>query len=152
MLHTGMGAERGKRLSAAKPAPVESPSERWLVFVHQLPARPSNARVKTWRRLRQVGAVPVKNSVYVLPNTAQSMEDFEWLRTEVIALGGQVNLFEASSIDGVEERQIIEHFRRARAEDFGRLKKDIKAVRTTFAQRFRNDEGGLRAVRGLRQR
>jgi len=94
----------------------------------------------------------VKNSVYVLPNTAQSMEDFEWLRTEVIALGGQVNLFEASSIDGVEERQIIEHFRRARAEDFGRLRKDIKAVRTTFAQSFRNDEDGLRAVRGLRQR
>src|SRR4051794_6312399 len=47
---------------------VEQP--RWLLLGHQLPAtRSSNARVKTWRRLQQIGAVPARNSVYVLPNT-----------------------------------------------------------------------------------
>jgi hypothetical protein len=79
---------------------------RWLVFVHQLPAQPSNARVKIWRRLRQIGAVPVKNAVYVLPNNAQSREDFEWLRTEVAALGGEATLFAASSIKGLDERRM----------------------------------------------
>ena len=129
------------------------PSEpRWLVFAHQLPARPSNARVKTWRRLQQVGAVPVKNSVYVLPNTAQSMEDFEWLRTEVVAMGGQANLFEASSINGVDERQIIELFRKARAQDFGKLNKDIKAMRTKLRHSVGSDADGLRAVRALGER
>jgi len=126
--------------------------ERWLVFAYQLPARPSNGRVKTWRRLQQVGAVPVKNSVYVLPNTAQAMEDFEWLRTEVGAFGGQASIFEASSINGVEERQIIEHFRKARTGDFGKLNKDIKAMRTRRRQSPRPDEHGLRAVRALRDR
>jgi len=125
---------------------------RWLVFAHQLPARPSNARVKTWRRLQQVGAVPVKNSVYVLPNTAQSMEDFEWLRTEVAAVGGQASIFEASSINGVDERQIIEHFRKARAADFGKLNKDIKAMRTRLRNSAGSDGDGLRAVRALRER
>ena len=32
----------------------------WLLLVYQLPAKPSNIRVRTWRRLLQVGAVGVK--------------------------------------------------------------------------------------------
>jgi hypothetical protein len=76
------------------------------VFIHQLPAQPSNARVKIWRRLQQIGAVPVKNAVYVLPNNAQSREDFEWLRTEVAALGGEATIFAASSIKGLDERRM----------------------------------------------
>src|SRR5207247_5727636 len=36
----------------------------WLLLVHQLPPRPSNLRVKTWRRLQDLGAVALKNSVY----------------------------------------------------------------------------------------
>jgi hypothetical protein len=83
---------------------------RWLVFVHQLPAQPSNGRVKIWRRLQQIGAVPVKNAVHVLPNTAQAMEDFEWLRTEVVALGGAASVFAASSIKGLDERRLADQF------------------------------------------
>lgn len=80
-------------------------SHRWLVFIHQLPAQPSNARVKIWRRLQQIGAVAVKNAVYVLPNNSQSREDFEWLRAEVVALGGEATIFAASSVKGMDERR-----------------------------------------------
>jgi hypothetical protein len=81
-------------------------AHRWLVFIHQLPAQPSNGRVKIWRRLQQIGAVPVKNAVHVLPNNAQAREDFEWLRTEVVALGGDATIFAASSIKGLDERRM----------------------------------------------
>jgi hypothetical protein len=81
-------------------------AHRWLVFVHQLPAQPSNARVKIWRRLQQIGAVAVKNAVYALPNNAQSREDFEWLRAEVVALGGEATIFAATSIKGLDERRM----------------------------------------------
>src|SRR2546429_7872871 len=70
---------------------------RWLLLAHQLPTRPSNARVKTWRRLQQIGAVPSRNSVYVLPNTDQCREDFEWLRSEIVALGGEGTVFFADA-------------------------------------------------------
>ena len=83
-----------------------SRAHRWLVFVHRLPAQPSNARVKVWRRLQQIGAVAVKNAVYALPNNAQSREDFEWLRTEVVALGGEATIFAATSIKGLDERRM----------------------------------------------
>src|SRR5438552_2843495 len=56
-------------------------TSRWELLGHQLPARSSNARVKTWRRLQHVGAVPARNSVCVLPNTEQCREDFEWIRS-----------------------------------------------------------------------
>lgn len=48
----------------------------WLLLVHQLPAHPSNLRVQTWRRLQQLGAIPVKQAVYVLPDTPAAREGF----------------------------------------------------------------------------
>ena len=75
-------------------APLEpvaaAPARRWLLFVHQLPPTPSNLRVRTWRRLQQVGAVPVKQAVYALPDTPSAREDFEWLKSEIEAAGGVV--------------------------------------------------------------
>jgi hypothetical protein len=76
--------------------------------------------VKTWRRLQQIGAVTVKNSVYVLPNTTEAREDFEWLRAEVAELGGEASVFEASSISGIDERRLLEEIRRARPKDVNR--------------------------------
>ena len=75
--------------------------------MHQLPAHPSNGRVKIWRRLQQVGAVALKNAVHVLPDSAQSVEDFEWLRGEVVALGGEASLLHVSSLSEGDERYIL---------------------------------------------
>jgi hypothetical protein len=80
---------------------------RWLVFVHQLPAQPSNGRVKIWRRLQQIGAVALKNAVHVLPDSVQAVEDFEWLRGEVVALRGQASVFTVSSMSEGDERYIV---------------------------------------------
>jgi hypothetical protein len=107
-----MASPGAMRATATPAAPV---GHRWLVFIHQLPARPSNARVKTWRRLQQIGAVLVKNAVHVLPNTVQAREDFEWLRLEVIDMGGQASVLEASSIPGEDERRMLTRFRPAAA-------------------------------------
>jgi hypothetical protein len=96
---------------SATATPPGAAGHRWLVFIHQLPARPSNARVKTWRRLQQIGAVLVKHAVHVLPNTVQAREDLEWLRLEVIAMGGQASVFEASSITGEDEQHMLARFR-----------------------------------------
>ena len=37
--------------------------DRWLLLVHQLPAKPAYLRVKIWRRLQDIGAVAVKKTV-----------------------------------------------------------------------------------------
>ena len=47
-------------------------SRRWLLLIHQLPPQSSNLRVSIWRRLQQMGALPLKQSVYVLPDSPDS--------------------------------------------------------------------------------
>jgi hypothetical protein len=128
-------------------APSGRAANRWLLLLLQLPARPSNARVKTWRRLQQLGAVAAKHAVYVLPHSAQSIEDFTWLRAEVQGLKGQASIFTASSVDGVDDRELVEQFRSARRDDYTRLAADVK--RAQGARRLTRD-GARRTSRDLR--
>jgi hypothetical protein len=83
-----------------------SPRPRWLMLMHQLPPQPDYFRVKVWRRLRAIGAVPLKNSVYVLPNTAEAREDFEWLLREIAAGGGEATLCEANLLAGMTDKEV----------------------------------------------
>ena len=62
---------------------------RWLLLIHQIPPKPNYLRVKIWRRMQRVGAVAVKNSVYVLPKNEQTLEDFQWILREIVEGGGE---------------------------------------------------------------
>ena len=96
-------------------------AQRWLLLVHQLPSKPSNLRVKTWRRLQSVGAVLIKNSVYVLPNTRETVEDLHWIRGEILARGGEATVFAADAIDDLSTDEIKEAFTAARQSDWEEL-------------------------------
>ena len=104
------------------------PGRRWLLFVHQLPSTPSNLRVRTWRRLQQLGALPVKQAVYVLPDTPNAREDFEWLKTEIKAAGGDASVFAAGNVDSWSDDALVEEFRRARQEAYAALAREIERV------------------------
>jgi hypothetical protein len=68
----------------------------WLLLIHQLPPRPLYLRAQVRRRLVQVGALPLKNSVYVLPDTPECIEDFQWIGQEAIAGGGEAIICRAA--------------------------------------------------------
>jgi hypothetical protein len=87
---------------------------RWLLLIHQLPPKPDYFRVKIWRRLQGIGAVAIKNSVYALPFNPQSTEDFQWLRKEITAGGGEAFVCRAGFVDGLTDSQIEALFRAAR--------------------------------------
>src|SRR5260221_13007494 len=83
---------------------AETPeSVRWLLLIHQFPAKPAYARIKVWRRLKGLGAVAVKNSVYALPGNAETREDFAWLMGEIAELGGEAFVCEARLVDGLSD-------------------------------------------------
>jgi hypothetical protein len=75
----------------------------WLLLMHQLPPKPDYLRVKVRRRLQKLGAALVKNSVYVLPNTEEHLEDFQWLANEIIADGGEAAICAASWLAGLDD-------------------------------------------------
>src|SRR5215208_7357645 len=89
---------RPTRISGTQRQPGAVP-RRWLILVHQLPPLPSNLRVRTWRRLQALGAVAVKHSVYVLPDTPESREDFEWVKVEIEGAGGDAIVYSADHLD-----------------------------------------------------
>jgi len=130
-------------------------TRRWLLLAHQLPTRPSNARVKTWRRLQEIGAIPARNSVYVLPDTAPCRDDFDWLRREIVALGGDATVFAAEPVRGAESARLIEAFRRARTDDYQDLTRNVRKLISSARSRRRRAaaRGALRrAGRNLRER
>lgn len=128
---------------------------RWLLLAHQLPTQPSNARVKTWRRLQQIGAVAVRNSVYALPNTDACREDFAWIRSEIIALGGEAIVFAADALDEEDSAGILDAIQRARQAEYKALKRDLDRIappaRAQRAGPSRRDQVS-RGVRQLRDR
>ena len=100
----------------------------WLLLLHQIPPTPAYFRAKVLRRLNQVGALPVKNSAYLLPSTDETLEDFEWLRREVEQEGGEAWLFRSEAIGGLSNETLCEAFRKMRAPDFAELAEDARAL------------------------
>src|SRR5258706_6870619 len=91
---------------------VKSMAE-WLLLVHQLPpGGASNPRVRIWRRLQDLGAVPLRSAVYVLPNSPQAHEDFSWVRREIAEMERQATLVGAGAVDSAG-RAAISHAVRA---------------------------------------
>jgi hypothetical protein len=82
----------------------------WLLLIHQLPPRPDYFRVKVRRRLRKIGAAAIKNSVYVLPNTEEALEDFQWLVRSIEADGGEAMVCEAGFIEGITDEEVAAMF------------------------------------------
>jgi hypothetical protein len=100
----------------------------WLMLIHQVPNSPAYLRVKMWRRLQKIGAVAVKNAVYVLPRSDQSSEDFHWIAREIIESGGDASVCEATFIEGITTNEVIALFQAARDTDYADLTTEIQAV------------------------
>ena len=109
----------------------------WLVLIHQIPPKPDYLRVKVGRRLQRIGAVAVKNSVYVLPDRASSLEDFQWIRAEIVGGGGDASICQASFVDGLTDGQIEHLFRDARDRDYAEIAEAARELRTSLRRRER---------------
>jgi hypothetical protein len=101
---------------------VAEPTEaRWLLLIHQIPPKPNYLRVKVWRRLQRLGAVAVKNSVYVLPKNEQAQEDLQWVAREIVEGGGEASICEARFVEGLSDEQVVAMFHAARDVDYAQV-------------------------------
>jgi hypothetical protein len=100
----------------------------WILLIHQLPPKPTNLRVRIWRKLQKLGAVAIKNSVYVLPANEKTHEDFQWLKQEIESSGGEATVFQAASVEGTTDEEIITAFRKARNEEFAAITAELDGL------------------------
>ncbi|HEX6626764.1 MAG TPA: chromate resistance protein ChrB domain-containing protein [Gemmatimonadaceae bacterium] len=62
------------------------------------------------RRLKKLGAVSIKKTVYALPMSEEAREDFEWLRREVEAEGATAVIAEANFVAGISNDDLAAIF------------------------------------------
>jgi hypothetical protein len=96
-------------------------SGKWLLLIHQIPPKPDYFRVKVRRRLQRMGAVALKNSVYVLPVREDTLEDFRWLLREIVAEGGEATVCEAEMVEGITPAELEGMFAAERDAEYAAL-------------------------------
>lgn len=111
--------------------------QEWLLLIHQLPPRPTNLRVRIWRKLQKLGAVAIKNSVYLLPANEKTNEDFQWLKQEIESAGGEAAVFRADAVEGTTDKEIVSAFRKARDEEFAEITAELDGLAGSIRQQTR---------------
>ena len=102
-------------------------ARRWLLLIHQLPPRPPYLRAKIAQRLARVGAVALKNSVYVLPDRAECREDLQWIARQAVDGGGEAWVSAARFLDAAAEAVLVARCRDERAKEYRELTAELEA-------------------------
>jgi len=119
---------------------------KWLLLIHQIPAKPDYLRVKFRRRLAHLGAVALKNSVYVLPADAESRTGLGGLAREILRQGGEAVLCEAGLIEGLADGAVEDLLRGAREAEYAAVGREAKRLAAELRGSRGRDESRRRRV------
>ena len=129
------------------PPVTETP---WYLFIHSLPPTPLYLRAKIRRRLAKIGAVALKDSVYVLPATAESLEDLQWIAQEAEVGGGDAYICRGDFAGGISRASLVTRFNAERDSAYKALAADIRRAvggkRPDRLQRFKRRFDEIAAI------
>src|SRR5262249_47511225 len=108
----------------------------WALLLYELPAAKSSKRVNLWRRLKKFGALPLKTSAYLLPDTPTHFERFQWLAQQIRDDGGDATLIRVSEIENLSPDAVTALFNEARAAEY----EEVVSAITGLLRRKRRDE------------
>jgi len=91
---------------------------RWLTLLMSLPPTPTRHRVGVWRKLRRMGAVKLRGAAWILPETAETTERFQWLVQEIQSFRGEATLLRVDRIEPMTDDQVTALFHKARAAEY----------------------------------
>src|SRR5262249_36897335 len=91
---------------------------RWLTLLTSLPPKPTRHRVGVWRKLQRMGAVRLRGAGWILPETPETTELFQWLVQEIQSVGGEVTLLRVDRIETMSDAEIAALFHNARATEY----------------------------------
>jgi len=90
---------------------VEQPQETpWVLLVYKIPREPTSSRAMVWRKLKRLGALLLHDAVWVLPATAWTREQFQWLSVEIGELGGEAYLWESRLLVNGQAEGLVRQF------------------------------------------
>jgi hypothetical protein len=102
---------------------LERDAVRWLQLTYKVPSEPSQKRVWVWRRLQNLGAFALQNSVYLLPFSEEVEKHFRQLAHEIHEMGGEASIFSVVALDPADERRILQTLVEARTNEYNTVVK-----------------------------
>lgn len=90
----------------------------WLLFLYQLPAKPSTQRVFVWRRLKACGAVYLQHSACLVPDRNDLRPTLAELKGEIESRRGEAVVLAIRLTDPKERGEIIGRFQSQSDEDY----------------------------------
>ena len=100
----------------------------WILLMFNLPASQASQRVEVWRKLKRYGALPLQSGGYLLPNTPQALEHFEWLAVAIRKFKGQASVLRVHSVDNCPDDELRRSFIDARSKDYEQLQSELKKL------------------------
>lgn len=97
---------------------VNKEKRGWFIITYKVPSSPSTARVTIWKRTKELGALALQQSVYILPNLPELKEAVYQLKEQVQQFGGECKLLEMASLEEAQEKEIVEGFNRLRNQEY----------------------------------
>ncbi len=102
---------------------LERDGMRWLQLTYKVPSEPSQKRVWVWRKLQNLGAFALQNSVYLLPFSEEVEKQFRQLAHEVHEMGGEASIFCVVALDAADEQRILQALVEARTNEYNTVLK-----------------------------
>src|SRR6202158_1001470 len=124
----------------------------WLLLLLSLPPQPSSLRVRTWRKLRSLGAVALKSGAYLLPFSPDRYEQFQWLAQEVQKDRGEATLLKVDRVENMKQPEIVRLFHEARNADYASLTDRYRKLGSAKRPRAAGRPARLSGDGGLRWR
>jgi hypothetical protein len=82
----------------------------WLLLIYKVPPDPTARRVYVWRKLKRLGAILLHDAVWVLPPTAYTREQLQWLTTEIVEMNGEALVWEAQLMSAEQDEALVKQF------------------------------------------
>lgn len=102
----------------------------WILLAFTLPTKAASARVEIWRKLKRYGALPLKGSGHLLPNTPANQERFQWLSSSIRKSKGTASVLQVQSIADISHDEVVRQFVELRSGQYEALLRQIKAAKS----------------------
>lgn len=103
-------------------------NKNWTAISYNLPIQPSNARVYVWRKLKEIGAVPLRQGVAVLPPSSTRINELVKLAERIKSMQGEAIMFEMRFLSQKDEQAMREKLEGQKRKDSDELIKRASAL------------------------
>lgn len=112
----------------------------WLMIIYRIPSTPSTPRVIVWKKIRELGAHLLQQSVYILPNLPKVRSAVDELREQIIRFGGEAKIIEIASLGEDQEKEVIAGFNASRDEEYTEVVKACNELLSEIADESRTED------------